>query len=145
MAARGDGAAAARRFAVSAARLLQDWKAAHARAVAYLEALGMPEGEREALAARAVERAVEGTGDAVAATLDAVRALVGEGPATGDADEFRAWRLERALAGRAPRSETAGRPSTSPMRDGVLCSAPPLARRAATAAPRPPAPRSAAR
>ena len=54
MAARGDGAAAARRFAVSAARLLQDWKAAHTRAVAYLEALGMPEGEREALAARAV-------------------------------------------------------------------------------------------
>ena len=135
MAARGDGAAATRRFAVSAARLLQDWKAAHTRAVAYLEALGMPEGEREALAARAVERAVEGTGDAVAATLDAVRALVGEGRATGDADEFRAWRLERALAGRAPRSETAGRPSTSPMRDGVLCSAPPLARRSMVSEP----------
>src|SRR5207249_1281150 len=50
-------------------------------------------------------------------------------------DEFRAWRLERALAGRAPRSETAGRPSTSPMRDGVLCSAPPLARRSMVSEP----------
>ena len=80
---------AARRFAVSAARLLQDWKAAHARAVAYLEALGVPEDERESLAAHAVERAVEGTGDAVAATLDALRQLVCESGDAG-AGAFRA-------------------------------------------------------
>src|SRR5437899_9831236 len=122
----GDGAGVAQRFAVSAARLLQDWKAAHARAVAYLEALGLPEDEREPLAAHAVERAVEGTGDAVAATLDAIRELVRPGGATS-ADEFRTWRLNRALAGLAPESEAPDRAPTSPMRDGVLCSAPPLA------------------
>ena len=89
-AARGDSTAA-RRFAVSAERLLQDWKAAHSRAVAYLEALGVPEGERDALAGRAVERAVEDTGEAVAATLRAVRELL----AGGGGDEFRTWHLRQ--------------------------------------------------
>ena len=39
-------------------RLLQDWKAAYDRACAYLEALGVPENERDALATRAVELAL---------------------------------------------------------------------------------------
>jgi len=118
-AARTDGTAA-RRFAVSAERLLQDWKAAHARAVAYLEALGVAEEERDGLAACAVERAVEGTGEAVSATLRAVRELV----AGGSRDEFRAWRLERLLA-----------PGPRPSADGTLCSAPPLERRSMVSEP----------
>src|SRR5438552_1576287 len=125
---------AARRFAVSAARLLQDWKAAHARAVAYLEALGVPEDERESLAAHAVERAVEGTGDAVAATLDALRQLVCESGDAG-AGAFRAWRLNRALAGLAPGTDAAPGLSPIPLRDGTLCAAPPLARRSMVSEP----------
>jgi len=39
-------------------RLLQDWKVAHVRAVAYLAALGVPVAERDALAREAVARAV---------------------------------------------------------------------------------------
>ena len=125
---------AARLFAVSAARLLQDWKAAHARAVAYLEALGVPEDERESLAAHAVERAVEGTGDAVAATLDALRQLVCESGDAG-AGAFRAWRLNRALAGLAPGTDAAPGLSPIPLRDGTLCAAPPLARRSMVSEP----------
>ena len=121
-AAGGDGTAA-RRFAVSAERLLQDWKAAHSRAVAYLEALGVPEDERDALAGCAVERAVEDTGEAVAATLRAVRELL----AGGAGDEFRTWRLERLLP-------STDRPS-GPLADGIVCSVPPLDRRSMVSEP----------
>ncbi|MBY0275651.1 hypothetical protein K2Z84_09925, partial [Candidatus Binatia bacterium] len=40
---------------VPADRLLQDWQGAHARAVAYLGALGVAEGERKTLATQAVQ------------------------------------------------------------------------------------------
>jgi len=97
----------ARRLEVAPERLIQDWKEAHERARAYLAALDVPEAERDALAAEAVERALDGPWDgateAVGATLAAVRRLVLERSvdgAGGDPDEaFRAWRLARASAG----------------------------------------------
>src|SRR5581483_9271463 len=97
----------ARRLEVAPERLIQDWKEAHERARAYLAALDVPEAERDALAAEAVERALDGPWDgateAVGATLAAVRRLVLERSvdgAGGDPDEaFRAWRLARASVG----------------------------------------------
>ncbi|HYC24025.1 MAG TPA: glucans biosynthesis glucosyltransferase MdoH [Candidatus Bathyarchaeia archaeon] len=70
-----------RRIEVPAGRLLQDWGTAHARALAYLAALGVPEAARPELAARAVERALDdeawhGDSGALEATLRAVRELV---------------------------------------------------------------------
>src|SRR5207245_2641183 len=62
VAGRGSDGAAARRFAVSAARLLQDWKAAHAPAVAYLDARPLPAHHREPLAPRAPARAAPAAG-----------------------------------------------------------------------------------
>ncbi|MFN8546012.1 MAG: glucans biosynthesis glucosyltransferase MdoH [Candidatus Binatia bacterium] len=103
-------AGGARRLEVAAERLIQDWRAARARAVAYMEALGLAPAEREALAtaavARAVERPWEPGSDAIAETLRAVRELVCEAHPVapggrGSGDEFLAWRLERALGGSA--------------------------------------------
>ena len=104
-------------FAVPPERLLQDWRAAHARAVVYLEALGIPENEREPLARVAVERALQrevwpAGSDAVGETLRALRALLPErcpgaaGAWQAAADAFLAWRLDAYLTGRfaaAPR------------------------------------------
>ena len=56
--AASSAAPAAPRFDVPADRLLQDWQRAHARAVAYLEALGVDAQERAALAGEAVRRAL---------------------------------------------------------------------------------------
>jgi membrane glycosyltransferase len=58
--------------------LLQDWRGAHARALAYLEALGIPEGERRELALECVrdalrEPAWEAPGTALSQTLLALR------------------------------------------------------------------------
>ncbi len=132
-----DGPAVERRFAVSAERLLQDWREAHARALAYLESLGLAEAERGVLATEAVERALgapwEPTSDAVAETLRAVQALIRERHSSVSArtdDPFLAWRLDGALAGRAPSSDTPGRSATSPIRDGVVCAMPKITRRA---------------
>ena len=64
-------------------RLLQDWKQAHERALAYLAALGVPRARaRRRWRAQAVERAVHRAptgspdGDAIAETLRALRALL---------------------------------------------------------------------
>jgi len=132
-----DGAAVERRFAVPAERLLQDWQEAHARALAYLATLGLADAERGLLATEAVERALaapwEPTSDAVGETLRAVRALLRERHAAvaadGD-DAFLAWRLGGALTGGPSPGDVAPPPTTSPIRAGVVCSTPRIARRA---------------
>ena len=120
-------------FTLTTEQLLQDWKQAHERAQAYLEALGVPVADRTALAAAAVERAVAperwrpGT-EAVAATLAALREILPERyPPPGDhlppnGDGFLAWRLEAFLHGGIP-SGTA-----SSGEGGEFSSMPPLAR-----------------
>ena len=94
-------------------RLLQDWKLARERAVAYLAALQIPTAERTALATRAVERALtradwEAQADGISETLRALRELLVEstgaaGAEAAQLDGFLAWRLGR-LAARAPAS-----------------------------------------
>ncbi len=142
-AAGGDGAIE-RRIGIPAARLLQDWREAHDRALAYLAALGVEPEEREALAGEAVERALEQpwttASDAVAETLDAVRRMVTESrPSTlalPGARDFLAWRVDGALAGRGAGSTAAGRrPSSVPVRDGVFRPTPPLTRRSMVSEP----------
>jgi membrane glycosyltransferase len=124
------------RFEVPAQRLLQDWKEAHERALAYLAALRAPEGDRDTLATEAIERALNHASwragsNAVTETLRAVRELVSERyPAAPGCDEhgldqFTAWRLATS-AGQQGR-ET---PISLPLRDGRLWSAPKLTRRA---------------
>jgi len=87
-----------------AERLMQDWRAAHARALAYLDALAIPEEERESLIAGAVGRALardawEDGGDAIAETLRALREVLQERipvplpPIDHEGDPFLAWRL----------------------------------------------------
>jgi membrane glycosyltransferase len=72
-------AATERLIEVPAERLLQDWRSAHARALTYLAALGVPEDARPELAVQAVERALSddtwGDDGALEATLRAVREL----------------------------------------------------------------------
>ena len=110
------------RLQVSADRLLQDWKAAHDRAHAYLAALGVGRGEKARIAdaaiARAVERPWEPGGDAIHETLRAVRELVCEGGASRD-ESFLAWRIGRLGAGIDAVREN----------DGIVCATPPIARR----------------
>ena len=96
--------------AVPPERLLQDWKEAHDRAIAYLHALEVPPADHQALATAAVMRALAReeweTGDAVAETQRALRVLLPERyppahplPPPG-MDEFLAWRLDAALTNR---------------------------------------------
>jgi membrane glycosyltransferase len=119
-------------------RLLQDWKEAHVRAVAYLAALRIPPAARDALARDAVARAVdvepwdEGS-DAIDVTLSALRALVKQRfPASAvrpwDArlDDFLAWRLDGGVVGGV--TETGAPVRTQPVRDGAFDSMPPLRR-----------------
>jgi len=124
-----------------AGRLLQDWKGAHARAVAYLAALEVPEDERDALAREAVARAFtsepwEATSEAIGVTLRALRYVLAERfsatPRPWDAamDDFLAWRLDAALSGRFARDGAARRPATLPAHDGRFASAPTLTRSA---------------
>jgi len=136
-----DGPAAERCLEVRAERLLQDWKEAHARALAYLDALGLPEGERGGLATDAVGRALlqpwGAASDAVGETLRAVRALIRErrSPARRSwegADDFLAWRLDRALS---PAGEAPANLSTTPVRAGGFRSMPGLSRRAMLSEP----------
>jgi len=92
--------------AVAPERLVQNWRQAHRRAVAYAEALGIGAAARERLATQAVARAVgrdawEPGGDAIAETLRALRELVVEGDGVdallrrGGVEEFTTWRLAR--------------------------------------------------
>jgi membrane glycosyltransferase len=110
------------RLQVSADRLLQDWKAAHDRAHAYLAALGLARGEKARIAdtavARAVERPWEPGGDAIHETLRAVRELVREG-VDSRVESFLAWRIARIDAGiEAVRQD-----------DEVVCATPAITRR----------------
>jgi len=100
-----------RRLEISSDRLLQDWKEAHDRALAYLTALGLPVGEREPLATEAVEQALTcerwpAGGDAVAETVRALRALLPKRypaaprPWHDATDEFTAWRIDAFLSRR---------------------------------------------
>lgn len=103
-AASGNGAPPA---GVSSDRVLQDWKLARERALAYLEALELPADERAPLVGEAVELALRSGdwapgGDAVSETLRRLRErLVAREPADAEAtaaqlDPFLAWRLRRA-------------------------------------------------
>ena len=103
-AASGNGAPPAD---VSSHRLLQDWRLARERALAYLEAIGIPAGDRADLVGEAVELALRRPdwapgGDAISETLRMVRErLVAREPADAGAaaahlDPFLAWRLRRA-------------------------------------------------
>ncbi len=131
-------------FEVPAAKLLQDWRAAHDRAVGYLDALGLPESERGPLAGEAVARALRhepwraGT-NAVAETIRALRTLLVErypcvvGTRQGAEDEFFAWRLSAYLSGQC-RPGKAGLSAGSAaaatgIREGRFWSMPQLARR----------------
>jgi membrane glycosyltransferase len=110
-------------------RLLQDWKLAHVRAVAYLAALDVPAAERDALAKEAVARAVneepwdEGS-DAIDVTLSALRTLLlqrkptAPPPWTVGPDAFLSWRLARGIVSG----------ETAPVRDGCFDSMPPIVR-----------------
>ena len=109
-------------FQVPPARLLQDWKEAHDRALAYLAAVGVPDDARVALVTGAVERALrtaewaEGA-TAVSETLRALRGLLCERyPASGSvrvgaAEPFTAWRVDafwsRRFEAAAPPAEPA--------------------------------------
>ncbi len=126
-------------FEVPADKLLQDWKEAHARALAYLHALGIPPSERELLTADAIARALrsqpwEATSDAVAETLRALREVlpqrypVSRAPAPATMDAFLAWRLDAALSGRFS-SQPNATGAALPLRcSGVPASMPTLSR-----------------
>jgi membrane glycosyltransferase len=120
-------------------RLLQDWKGAYLRAAAYLRALGIDGGQREALARGAVERAATRPGspqeyrgahdETLAAIRDSVQGLYP--PAGGKryaADGFPDWRLRVALSGGAqrPPDEMLAKAWRG---DGYFRSMPPLVRR----------------
>jgi membrane glycosyltransferase len=153
-----DGAAG-RVLGLSAARLLQDWRAAHGRALAYLEALGVPEDEHEDLIVAAVERALTrdawGVGsDAIAETLRALREVLVDrwpvaGPSLGPSveDAFVAWRLgglahptpapssepdEAARCEDAAFRQAPAAAGVPPLEDGALRSTPPITRGAMT-------------
>jgi membrane glycosyltransferase len=110
------------RIPISPQRLTQRWDLAQARALAYLEGLGVPEPERGRLAREALTRAASaspapsraesaGADDAIAQTLETLRALLMDTyPATPHPwdvtlEPFDAWRLDAALSSRfaAPR------------------------------------------
>jgi membrane glycosyltransferase len=129
--------AAGRRIEVSPERLLQDWKIAHERAHAYLEALGLAAEEREELAAGAIERALrrepwEHEGDAVSETMRALRALLIERYPTRrtvsalSVEEDAAWRVDKAIEGSVSTSGSADVPPR--IEGGRLWSMPKLKR-----------------
>lgn len=126
------------RFGVPPDRLLQDWRAAHDRAAAYLEALGVAEAERASLASAAVQRALQheawgAENDAIGETLHALRDLWSERhpPAAQrchlGVDRFAAWRLDAYLSPRSTDGRTA---IPSGGRDEGFSSMPRLTRRA---------------
>ncbi len=123
-------------LSVAPDRLLHDWKRAHARALAYLDALCVPAGERGALATEAVERALTSeqwspASDAVTETLSALRDMVTERhPVSGPpgavfGDRFLAWRLHGPLADRGVPHHM----PLLPLADTAPSSMPPITRR----------------
>jgi membrane glycosyltransferase len=123
---------------VRAERIFQDWKAARARALAYLDALHVPADEREALVGAAAEEALrrehwlEGA-DATAETLRSLRAQVMERyPPLRDlecpaGDDFLKWRLDAAMSARFAAAEAPRPPGRTAAAAAVAT--PPLARR----------------
>ena len=132
--------AAAVTVQVPAERLLQDWKQAYARALAYVAAHGIPAGDHAQLAAEAVDRALhsavwEPDGDAIAETLRAVRGLLPEryplraAVPTPGMDPYLTWRLDAFLSARFETPPASGGVRTArALREG-LGAAPPLTRR----------------
>ena len=128
-----------RHFAVPGGRLVQDWKEAYERAIAYMRALDVPEVDHERIATAAVEKALQhepwaDDTDAVAETLHALRELLPDHyPQAPQAwhqalDRFSAWRIATSLAGRV-----SGRVAAHDVRhlgDRPFSAMPPLARRA---------------
>src|ERR1700752_3780577 len=96
---------------VSPRRLLQDWEAAHLRALGYVRALALPQEDHAALADEAIRRALaqawDEDSDAVAETMQAVRHIVQEryrGVRLATASDFVACRIERAVSHAGPSS-----------------------------------------
>lgn len=98
-------------FAVPPDRLVQNWEEAHARALAYLDALGVPVMDQAALVDEAIEGALAQAlwppdSDAIAETLCALRRLLPVRYPTKSRswlaimDAFLAWRLDAYLTGR---------------------------------------------
>jgi len=96
-------------------RLLHDWQEAHSRALLHLTTLAFPEPEREALANRALERALvrpdwATDGTALSETMRALREIIADAEPASESDDatsrFLRWRLRHAtgLAGEALRS-----------------------------------------
>ena len=123
-------------FRIPPDRLVQDWKGAHDRAVAYLEALGVAEHERATMAAAAVQQALhqkswDSGSTAVGETFRALREALSQ---TGHhaaqdgrsgVDRFTAWRLATYLSqGGAARDGAEG----SPFRGDTFSSMPKLMR-----------------
>jgi membrane glycosyltransferase len=124
---------------VPAERILQDWKEAHERALAYLDALDIDGDQAAALADRAVEQALEKPptqcSDALHDTLTALRALIVEEYPEAALDTsldgpFLGWRLSAVVTGTPaqpledpalPTSGTAGRfPAMPPLTRGSM-------------------------
>jgi membrane glycosyltransferase len=84
--------------------LVQNWKDAYERALAYLRALDVRDERRPPLALEAVQEAATRAhnGDALAATLDAVRERVVNDGEVGDA--YLGWRLARVAGGDVPQA-----------------------------------------
>jgi membrane glycosyltransferase len=102
-------------------RLVQDWKTAHARALAYLAALEIAPAERPGLAEAAVARAVGREwlpgASALGETLRSLREVVsGDGQGR---EAFRSWRLRRLI----------GPAAATVAVNGVLASTPAIRRR----------------
>jgi len=130
--------AAPRVFEVPADKLLQDWKEAHTRTITYLDALGIPQRDHDALAADAIARALRAqpwaaTSDAVAETLRALRGVLPERypasrPPAAGLDEFVAWRLDAALSARFRAQPGATTATLQQRSSGVASSMPTLLR-----------------
>ena len=132
------------RIAISAERLVQPWNEAHARACAYLAALGVAEPERGRLARAALIRAADRAGtDAIADTMSTLRALLTDAspstPRPWDAslDPFVAWRLDAALSSRFTRARGAGGPGSAASPPSSSMGVHAAARATAAAAARP--------
>lgn len=125
-------------FEVPAERLRQNWEEAHARALAYLDAMGIPAADHAALVDEAIAGALAQPswlpdGDAIAETLRALRRLLPVRYPTASRswlaaqDEFLRWRLDAYLSGRFG-GDRAATDVSATARCGRFTSMPPLNR-----------------